>query len=216
MDDWLNMPPAEAASKPDSNAKPAGSEPAAAPAAGNPGTPPAAAGPKDTAPPPDPAAEVRYELKSPDGSPLQGPALEALVKVSKEHKVSPEVAQKLLDEVSPVLRDTVAKQLADAHAAQRAMWAEQSRKHPEIGGERLPGTIQAVNRLLSRYAPQELREALASGLQYQPGFLVLMSRIAADLSEDGSKRREPAPQIQGQAPAVGERTLQQIASVLYA
>lgn len=208
MEPWLNTPPAEG--------KPAGSEPAGKPAAGNPPTPPAPAGaPGTPGAPAAPAQEPIYELKSPDGSPLKGAPLEALVKAAKAQKVSPEAAQKLLDEVSPVLRKTIDEQLQTAQKAKAAEWAEQSRSHPEIGGARLTQTLSAVNGLVARYGTPGLRDVLAGGLEYQPDLLAFLGRIAADLSEDGQGRRQPAPRSEAPAPAPQERTLEQLGKALY-
>lgn len=214
MEPWLNTPPAEAASA--GNGKPAGSEPAGKPAAGNPPTPPAPAGASGTpAAPAAPAQDPAYELKAADGSPLKGAPLEALVRAAKAQKVSPEAAQKLLDEVSPVLRQTLDAQLAQAQQARASEWAEQSRNHPEIGGARLTSTLRSVNALVAQYGTPGLRNALAGGLEYHPDFLTFMARIHSVLSEDGQGRSQPAPRNAPAPAAPQERTLEQIGKALY-
>lgn len=158
---------------------------------------------KEPAPPAKPTVEVKgkeeskdggvkpsgapetYTLKAPEGHVLGDKATTALSEVARELNLTNDAAQKLVDKMAPALQ-------AQTQANIKSMvdgWAEESMKHPVIGGNKLQEHVALANRALA-LAPPELRQLLGpvsdggTGLGNHPAVIAGLAAIGRKLSPD--------------------------------
>lgn len=134
----------------------------------------------------------KYDLKLPQGVTLQPEALDRTAAVARELGLSNEAAQKLLDhEVG--IREAHAKSVSDAllrqqteqHRARVTEWKQQIEADPELGGDKLNGTVAAIERAMERFATKELKEQLnATGLGNHPELVKCFVKIGNAMKED--------------------------------
>lgn len=162
----LDAPPADG-----TTVAPPVAPPAAAPAAAPAAQAPAAA--------PAPAAEVAYEFKAPDGMELDKDAVGAFTTIAKDLKLAPEAAQKVVD-----IAVGMQQRAVEAHHAQVAKWADETRADKELGGDKLAQTLATAQKALA-LGPPELKQLLKdSGLGNHPVVVRFMHTVGKALSED--------------------------------
>jgi len=199
--------PAKAATPAPAATTPTDAPPAPATATPSPATPaqpvaktPDAAKPGDKPADPAPAApagEAKYDLKPADGTDPK--VVEATVALAKQHKLSPEAAQAVLD------RETaVRKEIADAHQATISalpeQWQEQSK---QAFGAKLDEELGHAKRVLERFGRQELRDALnQTGLGNHPELVRLLGAIGRSMGDDA-----PAPTRPGVGDSAAPKSL---------
>jgi hypothetical protein len=80
--------------------------------------------------------------------------------LTTEAKMSPEVAQKLVDlQVQSVATATTAA--ANEFAAQQAAWQAAVKADAEIGGDKLPAVLADAKKVIERYGSKELAQTLS-------------------------------------------------------
>ena len=158
------------------------------------GKPPAGETPKEEKPgdtKPDGAPE-KYELKPKEGEEFGPGFLEAFEKTARELNLSNEAAQKLVDEMAPVIQ----KQQQDQIAAVQAGWVDASKADKEFGGDKLKENLGVAKKALEQFGSKELGEMLtSSGLGSHPEVIRLLYRVGKHLTEDtfvGGKESKPA------------------------
>ena len=150
--------PAAPVATPAAAPKPAEAKPDAAPAAGaekpkqlslldgdQPAAPPAQ--PQDA-----PPAEVTYQLKAPEKSPLTGDDLKAIEAFARERKLSPADAQALVERESATITKLQTAQQDKAKKDFDGLWdkfAAETNADPQIGGAKLKETVALANRALA-------------------------------------------------------------------
>jgi len=138
----------------------------------------------------------RFELKLPEGSILDQSAVERVSAFAKEMKLTPEAAQKVLEQEHMVL-EGYAKTLDEQFAAKKQEWATQAFSDKELGGPQFKENIELAHRVIKRFAPQEFIQDLeSSGLGNHPGLLKTFNRLGKAMSED--KLVQPGAQAGGQ------------------
>jgi len=160
----------------------------------------------ESAPPPDPFDPET--IKFPDGVTREEALFNDFTDIAKEHGLTGPAAQRLID--------LAAKQLATATQRQQAVWEQQNaewqaqiKADKEIGGDKLPGTLQTFAKVASNpeLSDPAFREALAAtGAGNHPAIVRTLARWAKALSEGGP--------IQG-GPAGSSRTPQTLGEVFY-
>lgn len=164
--------------------------PPAAPGAAAQAAPPAPAQAEGGAPPapaPAPAAPVvpeKYDLKLPDGSPLDPSRVEKIAALAKERGLSNEAAQELLTGEHELLAEHVEKQKANL-VSQAEAWKAQLAQDPEIGGEKLAENVELAKRVINKYGDDQLKKALDdTGLGNYPGLVKLFTKIGREMAPD--------------------------------
>lgn len=189
-------------------------DPAPAPAAGTsnpPPTPPnpvagAAAVPPPAAAPPTPitpeaqavldaaktaqppvAAPVipdKYDLKLPEGSPLDPASVKKAEEFAKANKLTQAQAQELLTRDSVTVADYI-KAGQEALKASKGKYIDQLTADPEIGGANLTKNVEMAKRVMDTFASPELKKLLNdTGLGNHPELVKVFAKVGAKMSED--------------------------------
>lgn len=126
----------------------------------------------------------KYELKLPDGSPLESAYLEKIASYAKEQGLSQEAAQKLLERDSSLLTDYRQRQ-TESLDQMRAQWLESSKADKEIGGDALPKNVELAKRVVDRFGTESFKKAInETGYGDHPELVRLLSKIGKAMSED--------------------------------
>lgn len=136
---------------------------------------------KETPPP-----EVKYELKLPGESPLKPEDLAAVEAFAKEHKIAPELAQKLLERESNAVV-SFRKAVMDGYNKQAEGWKTQIFNDKEIGGSEanFKKTFILANRVFQEFGTPELGKELSiTSLGNHPEITRFAVRVAKALGED--------------------------------
>ena len=162
----------------------------------------------ETAPATAPAPFDPEAITFPDGVTREEALFNDFTDIAKEHGLTGPAAQRLID--------LAAKQLASATQRQQAVWEQQNaewqtqiKADKEIGGDKLPGTLQTFAKVASNpeLSDPQFREALAAtGAGNHPAIVRTLARWAKALSEGGP--------IQG-GPAGSSRPAQTLGEVFY-
>lgn len=126
----------------------------------------------------DTAVEYKFEL--PEGMELDAKASGEFTEIAKDLKLPQEAAQKL---VSLYAKQMQAQQ--EVHAETVKGWAEAVKADKEIGGDNLPATTAAAQKVMSTFATPALKEYLdGTGLGNHPELVRFVAKIGKALSED--------------------------------
>ncbi len=128
-----------------------------------------------------PEAPVAYELKLPEGSPLDKAKVDEIVAFAKEHKISPEVAQKILERDSNAIAN-YEKAQSEAFSQQSKKWVDQIQSDKEMGGVEFKNSVEIAHRVMKRFGSPEFGQELErSGLGNHPELLRLAYRVGKEL-----------------------------------
>jgi hypothetical protein len=127
----------------------------------------------------------KYELKMPEGSPLD--KTEAITRVeayAKANKLSNEEAQQLLEVENTAVKTFADKQQAQMHTL-RTTWAEESKNDKEFGGDNFAQNVELSRRVVDKFGSAAFRAALNdTGLGNHPELIRMLSRIGKAVGED--------------------------------
>jgi hypothetical protein len=125
------------------------------------------------------AAEIVYDIKLPQGMPVDEVSQSALVEIAKANKWSPEVAQQVVD--LAVQRET---QRVAAANKQADDWEAAVKADPALGGDKLAETLATARRAMD-LGPPELKAFLhETRIGSHPAVVKWMHTIGKALSED--------------------------------
>lgn len=126
----------------------------------------------------------KYELKMPEGSPLDQEALTRVETYAKANKLSNEEAQKLL-EVENTAVKTFAEQQQTKMETLKNTWAEESKNDKEFGGQAFAQNVELSRRVVEKFGSQAFKAALnETGLGNHPELIRMLSRIGKAVGED--------------------------------
>lgn len=148
----------------------------------SPGTPPAqpAAQPAQAAEPQEPV----YTLTLPQDSPLEASAVERLTAFAKDHKLTPEAAQKNLELVHAETASFVQRQQTE-YKAKVDGWEKAVKEDKELGGANHTRTLSRVKAVMDKYASPELKEAFnKTGFGNYPALVRFVEQIGAAMEGD--------------------------------
>lgn len=167
------------AATPDASTTPAASTEA------NPADPAAAKTDDAAAKPAEPAKEVVYEFKLPEGVDLKGEALDELKTTAKELGLTPEQAQRVAD-LGAKQAQGFAAQLIEQQKSLTTQWANETTTDKEIGGDALPENLGVAKKALDAFGSPALKTLLnQSGLGNHPEIVRFMVKAGKAISEDG-------------------------------
>jgi hypothetical protein len=145
----------------------------------------AQAEPQKQAPSTEAPAEIKYELKAPEGKSFDAEALKAYTNAVKDLKLPAEAAQKLLDQVAPVLHERRVQGEKQALEAIHSEWTQASQTDKEFGGDKLKENIAVAQAALEKFGTPELQQFLVdSGLGNHPEIIRAFYRAGKAVSED--------------------------------
>lgn len=154
----------------------------------NPATPAPAVAPEPAdatnAAPPAPVVPEKYDLKLPDGAPLDAAHLEAVASFAKDAKLPQDVAQKMVERDVQMVAQVFEKAQADWKAKTEA-WLESSKTDKEIGGDKFTPMTKAANDVIAKYGSPELRKLMdETGAGNHPEFIRIFARLGQAMADD--------------------------------
>lgn len=127
---------------------------------------------------------TEVELKLPEGTLLKPETVEQIKSLAKEKNLSSEVAQELLNREHLAL-DSFHKQQVDLVEKTKQVWAEESKKDAEIGGDNFGRNLELAKRALEKFAtPKFIEEIDSSGYGNHPELIRIFSRIGKMIAND--------------------------------
>lgn len=149
-----------------------GTNPPAPAAPAKPAEPAAAAPPK-----PDDKSGDTIDLKLPEGSKLQAADLEQIKSFAKEHGLSKESAQALLDRESAAVIQRE-QFVMDQMAVQSDAWKQELIGDKDFGGEKANETAQLAHTVAKSFGDQGFVDELdRTGMGNHPGLVKMLARI---------------------------------------
>jgi hypothetical protein len=123
----------------------------------------------------------------PDGSILAKDVVDQTVAFAKEHKISPDAAQKLL-ETRDADAKAVAASMQESFNAKVEQWAQDARKDPDLAGKdgsAFDATVATAMRARDKFAtPAMIKLLNETGFGNHPEVIKLFNRIGAAMKED--------------------------------
>ena len=130
---------------------------------------------------PEPKA---LELKLPEGSHLTAQDVEKVAARAKQLNLTPEQAQAELQRESDLVKSFVDGEKQKL-AKEVSAWVDESKKDPEIGGEKFAQSAEVAKRVVNRFGTEAFKKALNdSGLGNHPELVRVFVRIGKAMTED--------------------------------
>jgi hypothetical protein len=138
---------------------------------------------KETVPPAKVVPE-KYELKLPDGSPLDQSSISKISDAAKARGLSNEEAQNELNRESASAA-SYHSMLQAKVIENKAKWVSEVQSDPEIGGSKFDASVANAQRALNKYAnPAFVQELNRTGMGDHPELVRTFARIGALLKDD--------------------------------
>jgi hypothetical protein len=123
----------------------------------SPETPPA-----ETAPKPEPTPEFVFkeeDFKAPEGFIVDPAAKAAFIELANEFKISPEAAERLVGLQAKLAKDGAEAQ-TKAWTDMQMEWRGAVETDPNIGGDKLPGVLSNVAKLVDKYGSDDFKQVM--------------------------------------------------------
>jgi len=130
------------------------------------------------------AVPEKYELKLPEGSPLDASAIERIAAEAKAQGLTNEQAQALLVRESNAVKGFW-NATQERVKKEQDSWVEKSKSDAEIGGDNFVRNTELAHRVLQKFGSEELLNELdRTRYGNHPELVRLLSRIGKAMSED--------------------------------
>jgi len=131
------------------------------------------------------AEEVKYDLKLAEGSLLGEADVASVVEFAKANKIAPEVASKILEQREQTVKAYREAKMAEWKRVTQEQWKSELVKDPDIGGDKLPGVLEDVKRLVDAHMGKELRAYVeAQGYLNNKEFIKFLWPLATARRDD--------------------------------
>ncbi len=164
--------------------------PAATPAATAPAAvvPPAATPPAQPAPTATAVVPDKYELKLPDGSPLDQAYVDKLSSTAKELKLSQDQAAGLLKRDSELIqadRQAANDKMLTDYKSQSEAWLKECELDKEYGGEKFKENVDLAHKFILKFGGEKVAQAIQnSGFGNQPDIFKMLASAGRLLAND--------------------------------
>lgn len=129
-------------------------------------------------------AEHKVELKLGEDYLVGEDKLKEVESFAKEHKLSNEAAQKILDNQNSSIREYTDKQSKIWNETVTS-WGDEIKADKDFGGEKFTETVSLAKRALATYANPEFSKILdESGYGNNPDLIKMLARIGRSISGD--------------------------------
>lgn len=135
----------------------------------------------------DAAPESYADFKAPEGVELNGAVVDSFKGIAKKLNLSQKKAQAVIDEITPVM---VTQQVEFINKVS-GQWLEKAKKDAEIGGSNYDASIQRAIKVRDRFGKgadgnydADVAELFSLPIGSHPGFIKLLARVGAAISED--------------------------------
>lgn len=140
-----------------------------------------------------PEAPIKYDLKLPEKSALGEKALERAMTFAKEHKLSNDQAQKLLDR-DHALHSEFQQAAQDRMHKLQDEWQKTASEDPEYGGEQFGKNAEMAKRVVDKFGSETLKKGLKeSGFGDHPELIRLLVKVGNAMSDDAFIHPPQAP-----------------------
>jgi len=129
-------------------------------------------------------APDKYEFEVDEDSLITDAHLDQIAKYAKEHKLSQEAAQKVVDLQAETLK-TQRQSLQEEYKRTTETWLGAAKADKEIGGDAFNRNVEISRRVVDRFASPEFKKALnETGFGNHPELLRTFVRIGQAMAED--------------------------------
>lgn len=167
--------------------------------------------PDDAPAEPSGAPEAYEDFTMPEGLAFGDERLTEFKTLAKDLNLTQEQAQRMADFGAQAMQ-TVTGGIDKRITATIADWNEQTRKDPEIGGDKLDANLATAQRALKAFGSEKLLEFLGGNpIAYHPEFVRFLVTAGNSITPDDS----PLPGGSGKQPGPERGTLADLAASLY-
>lgn len=132
----------------------------------------------------DAAVPVAYDLKLPEGSFLKPEQVEQISAFAKEHKMTPDLAQKLLERESVSISSFAQARQAEVDK-EVSGWLTQVQNDPDYGGEKFKQNAEYARQFVKKYGDEDFWKALdMTGLGNHPALFRFMAKAGKAAAND--------------------------------
>lgn len=134
---------------------------------------------------PTPKAPEAYDFKAPEGvESLDAKLVETFTPLAKKLDLTNEQAQELVN-LAPQIQQRMAEQQAEAWGKQLEAWVGEVKADKDIGGDNLPATMAAAQKVMQQFGTPELKAALEqTGMGNHPELVRLFAKVGKAMGED--------------------------------
>lgn len=134
-----------------------------------------------------PLDDSAFTFELPEGFELADNVKADVIALAKEHKISPEAAQKFVQKHAELKQAEL-----DQAKATINEWKEETLADPDVGGQYIQQTMKNVNKALSVPHGNEVAEILKqTGLQNHPAFVKFLNHYGKLVSNDSNRGTNP-------------------------
>lgn len=128
---------------------------------------------------------IEYDIKLPEGNQLFNDSdKERIVSFAKEHGLSNDAAQKLLDSEADKLR-AIQENYVRSQEAQAQEWQNMLKDDKDFGGENFEGNVKLARSVIQKFGSDELKTALnKSGFANFPPLVKMIAKIGKQMEND--------------------------------
>lgn len=131
-----------------------------------------------------PKEEVKYDLKLPEGTLLTQAEVDKIVSFAKDHGLSQESAQKLVEREHEILANYKDNQEQQYEQLREQLY-KQVESDKELGGDNLKATAEMARRALDKFAPDSLKKFFAeSPYGNHPDVIRMFRNIGKAMQDD--------------------------------
>lgn len=131
-----------------------------------------------------PVIPEKYDIKLPEGSPLDPKAVQEVAEYAKAHKLTNDQAQEVLKRDG----ETVARFVKEGQEnlkANAAKFLTEAKTDPEIGGDNFEKNVELGKRVIDKFGSPRLKQILnETGLGNHPELVRLVTKIGMAYGED--------------------------------
>lgn len=130
----------------------------------------------------------KYEIKLPEGSPLDQSAIDRISADAKAKGLSNDEAQSELNRESASAASYLST-LSQKSKEIQGQWVQTAQKDPEIGGANFQVSVEHAQRALNQYGSESLKQELnKTGFGNHPELIRVFARIGKAMADDTAVR----------------------------
>lgn len=138
---------------------------------------------KPTVEPAKPVVPEKYDLKLPEGSPLDKSVVESVSSFAKEKKLSNEQAQAVLEREHDAVVGYVKNQEAQV-ATMSEQWKQEVLSHPVYGGPKAKETAELARRFLDKHGTPGMKKFAEGAFGNHPDLVITLANAGRLMRED--------------------------------
>lgn len=135
----------------------------------------------------------KYDLKLPEKSPLAKDHIDKIASYAKEHGLSNDEAQRLVERESTAVTEYISTQEKEL-AGKKDTWFKEVESDKELGGANFKENVEIAHRAMTQFASEKFKDTLDNtGLGNHPEVVRTFFRIGKLMSDDKFERGGGVP-----------------------